>query len=155
MRVFCLLALSCSLLIDHRAEMAPITQTTSEDDPCAEVGGWGDDDYSRHCETREETLPAGPLAVGGGQNGGIRVEGWDQHEIRVQVVVLAHARSEDRAGELASQVQVETAGNRVHANGPATSGREWWSVSYRINLGAGGAPVRVRTTNGGVRIEKR
>ena len=137
------------------------------DDPCRD-SGW-DDDYYRACDVREYTLPAGPLNVDAGRNGGIRVEAWDRPEIRVRAVVTARAQREDTARQLASAVQVQAGSGRVSATGPATDGRESWSVSYRIDvprmtdleLGAnnGGisidgvhGTIRFDTTNGGVNL---
>jgi DUF4097 and DUF4098 domain-containing protein YvlB len=137
------------------------------DDPCRD-GGW-DDEYFRACDVREYTLPAGPLTVDAGRNGGIRVEGWDRNEIRVQAVVTANARREDDAKQLASAVQVQAGSGKVTSSGPSTQGREWWSVSYRINVprrndlelsaNNGGitinsvsGTIRFETTNGGVRL---
>jgi hypothetical protein len=139
----------------------------SSDDPCRDRG-W-DDDYYRHCEVRDTTLPAGPLTVDAGRNGGIQVEGWDRNEIRVRAVVTANGRSEADAKQLASGVQISTAGGRVTSSGPVSDGREWWSVSFRINvprrtdldlnannggitIGGVIGTVRFETTNGGVRL---
>jgi Toastrack DUF4097 len=127
---------------------APIVGQT--DDPCRNAGR-DRDDYFQHCEVREESMAAGPLTVDAGTNGGIRVEGWEQNSIRVQAVVQASARDESRARELAQSVQVLVGGGRVSANGPDGSRREWWSVSYRINV-----PRRndldLRANNGGITI---
>ena len=116
-------------------------------------------------------LPAGPLTVDAGQNGGIRVEGWDGSDIRVRAVVQASAREEADAKRLASEVEVQAGGGRVSATGPRSQQRrrEWWSVSYRIsvprrtdldlNANNGGitivnvaGTIRFDTTNGGVRL---
>lgn len=142
-------------------------QPRSNDDPCRNAG-W-DDEYYRSCEVREYTLAAGPLTVDAGQNGGIRVEGWDGSDIRVRAVVTARARGESEAKQLGSEVQVDVGGGRVSARGPSTGRREWWSVSYRINVprnndlelqaSNGGitiagvtGTIRFDTTNGGVRL---
>jgi Putative adhesin len=142
------------------------------DDPCRE-NDRRDDDYYRHCEVREQRLPAGPLTVDAGQNGGIRVEGWDGSDILVRAIVQASARQEADAKQLASGVEVQAGGGRVSATGPDRSSRgnrEWWSVSYRIsvpkrtdldlNASNGGitiadvaGTIRFDTNNGGVRLE--
>ena len=77
------------------------------------------DDYEQHCEVRDSTMPAGPLNVDAGQNGGISVEGWDRNEIRVRAIVRRPQRvTSPRARELAGQVQVQAGGGRVYATGP-------------------------------------
>jgi Putative adhesin len=145
-------------------------QSSIADDPCREQDR-RDDDYYRHCEVREERLPAGPLTVDAGQNGGIRVEGWDGSDILVRAVVQASAREEADAKRLAGEVEVQAGGGRVTARGPdrSTGPRQWWSVSYRIsvprrtdldlNASNGGitianvaGTIRFDTTNGGVRL---
>jgi hypothetical protein len=145
-------------------------QVGSNEDPCRDGGRYSDDDYKRVCEVRESTMPAGALNVDAGQNGGIVVEAWDGNTIRVRAVVQANASSDERARQLASQVQVQASGGRVYATGPSTDRREWWSVSYRINVPAkndldlhannGGITIvgvngtmRFDTTNGGVKLQ--
>jgi hypothetical protein len=130
---------------------SPLFGQVRGDDPCRNRGQ--DDDRYRHCEVREESMPAGPLTVDAGTNGGIRVVGWDQSSIRVQAIVQASAREEGRARELASSVQLLVGGGRVGANGPETAGRrESWSVSYRISV-----PRRndldLKANNGGITID--
>ena len=145
-------------------------QVGSSDDPCRD-NNWGDRDYERHCEVRESTMPAGLLNVDAGQNGGVHVEGWDRNEIRVRAIVQASARELSDARALAGQVQVTANGGRVYSTGPDNNrGREWWSVSYRINVprkndldlraSNGGITIvgvtgnmRFDTTNGGVRLQ--
>jgi hypothetical protein len=144
-------------------------QVGSDADPCRD-NNWGDRDYERFCEVRESTMPAGPLNVDAGQNGGISIEGWDGSDIRVRAVVQASAQTASEARALAGQVQVQSGGGRVYATGPENGRREWWSVSYRISVprkndldlraSNGGITIigvsgnmRFDTTNGGVRLQ--
>jgi hypothetical protein len=155
---------------DRSAETAGAErQVGSDDDPCRN-NSYGDRDYERHCEVRESTMPAGPLNVDAGQNGGVQVEAWDRNEIRVRAIVQASGRELSDAKSLVSQVQVQSGGGRVYATGPENRNREWWSVSYRINVprkndldlraSNGGITIvgvsgnmRFDTTNGGVRLQ--
>ena len=144
-------------------------QVGSDADPCRNYSD-RDDDYVQHCEVRESTLPAGPLTVDAGQNGGVTVEAWDRNEILVRAIVRGSARDDARARAIAGQVQVNSGGGRVYATGPDLERREWWSVSYRINVPRkndldlsatnGGITIvgvsgnlRFDTTNGGVRLQ--
>ncbi len=144
-------------------------QVGSDADPCRDNNS-GDRDYERHCEVRESTIPAGPLNVDAGQNGGVSIEGWDRNEIRVRAIVQASAPEAADARSLAGQVQVQSGGGRVYSTGPDSGRRQWWSVSYRINVprkndldlraNNGGITVvgvsgnvRFDTTNGGVRLQ--
>jgi DUF4097 and DUF4098 domain-containing protein YvlB len=119
------------------------------DDPCRDAG-W-DDDYYRTCDVREYTLPGGALTVDAGRNGGIRVEGWDRNEINVQAIVTANARTEEAARQLASEVRVDAGSGRVSSTGPSTERREWWSVSYRINVPRRN-DLELHANNGGITI---
>jgi hypothetical protein len=126
-------------------------QVGSDADPCGSNRDYSSDDHQRHCEVRDSTMPAGPLSVDAGQNGGIIVEGWDRNEIRVRAVVQGSARSDARARELAGQVQVQAGGGRVYATGPENMRNEWWSVSYRINV-PHKSDLDLRASNGGITI---
>lgn len=146
-----------------------INQGAIADDPCRDGGRRRNSDGYRHCEVREQRLPAGELVIDAGQNGGIRVEAWDGADVLVRAVVTTHARDEAAARQLAGGVQVQAVGGRVNASGPDTGRREWWSVSYRVSVprqtnlnlqannggitiaGVSGA-IQFETTNGGVRL---
>ena len=155
---------------DGRAAAFIERQTGTDADPCASSRD-NDNDYRQHCEVRESTMPAGPLTVDAGDNGGITVEAWDGNDIRVRAIVRGSAGSDERAREIAGGVQVQASGGRISATGPARDRdrREWWSVSYRINVprrndldlnaNNGGITItgvngniRFDTTNGGVRL---
>ena len=132
-----------------RVAGAAESQVGTDADPCRDSSG--DRDYYQHCEVRESTLPAGALHVDAGQNGGVSVEAWDRNDIRVRAIVRGSARSNERAREITGQVQVQAGGGKVYATGPDLDRREWWSVSYRINV-----PRRndldLSATNGGITI---
>jgi hypothetical protein len=158
------------LMPGFRGERYADMQVGSDADPCRTEGNWGSDDNEQHCEVRDSTMPAGPLNVDAGQNGGIVVEGWDRNEIRVRAIVRGSARDAARARELVGQVQVQAGGGRVYSTGPDSLRRENWSVSYRINVprkndldlraNNGGITIanvqgnmRFDTTNGGVKLQ--
>jgi len=125
-------------------------QIGSDADPCRD-NSYGDRDDERFCEVRESTMPAGPLNVDAGNNGGISIEGWDRNEIRVRAVVQASAATAAEARALAGQVQVQAGGGRVYATGPDNTRREWWSVSYKINV-PNKNDLDLRASNGGITI---
>ncbi len=152
-----------------RVERYADMQVGTDADPCRNYNDRDDDSY-QHCEVRDSNLPAGPLNVDAGQNGGVSVEAWDRNEIRVRAIVRGSARAEPRAREIANQVQVQAGSGRVSATGPDLERREWWSVSYRINVPRkndldlsatnGGITIvgvtgnlRFDTTNGGVKLQ--
>jgi hypothetical protein len=132
---------------EHIGPVMVLEQTG--DNPCRDAG-W-DDDYYKACDVREYTMPAGPLTVDAGRNGGIRVEAWDRNDIRVQAVVIGNARREEDARQLAAAVQVQAGGGKVSSSGPSTGDREWWSVSYRINVPRQN-DLELTAHNGGINI---
>ncbi|MGQ0732762.1 MAG: DUF4097 family beta strand repeat-containing protein [Acidobacteriota bacterium] len=145
--------------VERAVPAVRIVAEQPDDDPCRDRGR--DDEYYRHCEVRESTLPAGPLTVDATPNGGIRVEGSDRSDIRLVAVVTAHAREESAAKQLASGVQIQSGSGRVSASGPSTGRREWWSVSFRLyvprrndlDLTARNGGISVMTVEGRIRFD--
>jgi hypothetical protein len=115
-------------------------------------GDWSDRDNQHHCEVREAVLPAAArISVDAAPNGGIKVEGWDRGEIRVRAKVTAGARGDmEAARAMASEVRIETAPT-IRAEGPQTSHRSYWSVSYQISVPRRSG-LSLRSHNGGISI---
>src|SRR5205814_2346522 len=125
---------------------------------------------AHYCEVREMTWPvSGTLAVDAEPNGGIEVTATSGNAVHVEAKVSASADEEAEAREIVSAVRIKTSGT-IEAEGPRTSGRRSWSVSYRLTVPArtdldlrahnGGISLRgVRgrtefaTTNGGVHVQ--
>ena len=174
-----------SLLATVAVIVAPSFAHSWEDcDGWEEDQDWGS--KGRFCETRQLSLPAtGSVAVDAGHNGGIKVRGADQNEVELEIRVQVWGRSEEKARDLAQQVEIRTDDNRINAHGPSDDD---WSVSYRLqvphqtdldlaahnggisvegvegeiraatqngglSLAALAGDVRAETTNGGVRVE--
>ena len=128
----------------------PVSAQTQ--DLCRETQSWGRDDDVRHCEVREYSLAnARSIVIDGGQNGGIRVEAWNQSGIRIRAVVTARAMSQERAQELASEVEVSANSPSMHAAGPRNLRRESWAVTWYVSAPAG-TDIDLEVLNGGIRI---
>ena len=117
---------------------------------CRENNNWGDR-LVNNCEIREQTIPAsgGTLTIDGRQNGGVSVKGWDQNQILVRAQVQAGAPNAGEAEQLGRQVRIETAGNKIYANGPEQQRDYHWSVSYEIFVPRR-SDLSVQTHNGGI-----
>ena len=131
---------------------------------------WNSDRLQGHCEIKEQTVPAGgAIAVDGGRNEGVSVKGWDRGEILVRARVQTAASTQAEADQLATQIKIETAGLRIHAEGPAQSDNAQWWVSFEVmvprrsdlSLSASNGGVSIvdvhgkiefKTTNGGVNL---
>ena len=125
-------------------------QAGNPNDPwCA---GDGDRDRGHYCEVREMTLPAagGVLTVNARPNGGIKIVGWDRHEVRVRAKVVTNADTDDEAKALAGQITVQTQGS-IQSEGPARENDRNWSVSYEISLPSDQG-LSLASTNGGISI---
>lgn len=113
---------------------------------------WGGRDSDRYCLALEsEFADPGLIAVDGGMNGGVTVEGWARDVVSVRAKVWANARSETRAQELADGVRVTMDGGRLSADGPDTERRESWGVSWEIMVPMS-TDLDLETFNGGIGI---
>jgi hypothetical protein len=114
-------------------------------------GGY-DGEHARHCEMREQTVPAtGRLSVDAGQNGGTTVKGWLRSDVLVRARVEASGDTEAAAALMASQVSVGSSGGEVRATGPEPAHDAWWSVSYEIFVPQT-TDLSLKTHNGGMTI---
>ncbi len=95
---------------------------------------WGDEDRARFCEIRHAGFKAagGPISVDPGDNGAIRVSGWDGDSVAVTIKVQAQARTDEAAQDMAREVRITASGGTIRADGPAGSGRRSWSVSFDV-----------------------
>ena len=111
-------------------------------------------DREQACEVREFTVPAGAgqLALDAAPNGGIEVKGAMRGDIVILAKVTAWAATEPRARELMAGVRVDAASDKVSAEGPRTTGRDGWSVSYRLAVPSQ-MSLDLKTVNGGISIE--
>jgi hypothetical protein len=103
------------------------------------------------CEIREEMFSGNAIDVDASPNGGIRVIGWDRNDIQVRTRVVASARTEQEARNLAGSVTVTTTGGRVRADGPENRRDEEWWVSFEVRV-PGDGRVSLSTRNGGISI---
>ena len=119
-------------------------------------------DEATYCEVRVQRLSAGggQLSVDN-ENGSTEVMGSKGDSIVLHELIEAQAPSTDEARELASQVRVSTAGNQISSDGPSSSHRRSWSVSYRIvvperydlTLTGHNGPVAVDGVTGRIRLD--
>lgn len=129
---------------------APTVSVKPQDDWCR--------DHSNHdrgwfCEVREFSLNPGDLRrIDASPNGGISIQGWDRNEVYVVAKVQAYARDDRDAEGLVSEVEIETSGRTMDADGPRTGRHESWSVSYRVSV-PHNFDIEMNTTNGGISIE--
>ncbi len=135
------------------AAVAPqaAARTVSDDDWCKEAlrNNYNDDDRDNVCEVREFTMPRGAVSAET-SNGSIRVTGEDRGDVFVKALVMANARTQERANEILKEVKIDTS-NGLRADGPRNLNRAGWWVSFRIQ-----APkttdVTLRSSNGSLNV---
>lgn len=110
------------------------------------TGDWDGPRYERDVELAAPLAPGSSLSAET-RDGSITVQGLETSDCKVLAKIVAHARTEERARELAEQVAVrlEPAGNglKVVTEGPHTTGNTWYSVSLDVK-----APVQTSLTLG-------
>jgi len=113
----------------------------------------GDRNRPGFCEMRESTVAAagGVVSIDSRPNGGIALKGWDRNDVMVRAQVRASAPTEAAAHDLVRQVNVQTAGAQIRADGPAPVQDRWWTVSYEVFVPARSA-AKLETVNGGISI---
>ena len=114
---------------------------------------WSGNRLATHCEIKEQTLAAtkGTLSVDARENGGIRIKGWDRSDVLVRARVHSAAPTQSEADSLATQVRVETANSKIHAEGPRRRQDYYWDVSYEIFVPRQ-SDLSLETYNGGIGI---
>jgi hypothetical protein len=148
-RAFAALALLALVSIPAAAQR----RTTSADwrDDCSR---WdGDRDYEHYCSIAESTIaaPSGTLTVDGRTNGGVTIFGSSRRDILVRAKIQTNARSRERAEAIVKEITIHTDGGRIYAEGPENRGREWWSVSFEVELPSR-SDLDLRANNGGISV---
>ncbi len=113
---------------------------------------WGDDSRAHYCEIRNLGFRAGgAVNVDPGDNGAIRVAGWDRDSVGVIAKVRAQARTDEDAQALARRVRLTASGGTISADGPSTGRGEWWSVSFDVMVPRR-TDLTARTVNGPIAV---
>jgi hypothetical protein len=124
-------------------------------------GDWDGARYEKEVEL-SAPLAAGSSFAAETRDGSIKIQGMETNDCQVLAKIVAHARTEERARELAEQVEVRLepagAGLKVVTEGPRTMGSTWYSVSLEVkvpvqtnlNLGTNDGAVRISSVTGDV-----
>jgi hypothetical protein len=107
------------------------------------------------CEVREMTINEAweKITVDASPNGGLKIEGWDRDSILIKAKVQVRARSEEKAREIISEIDIETSGNKISADGPKFWGSDKsWSVSFSLMVPIK-SNLKLTAMNGGISIQ--
>jgi Putative adhesin len=110
-------------------------------------------DLATYAESRDERLSASSAnRIDPGQNGSVRIHGWDQPGVLVRACISAAAPSEPEAQALASQVKIAQGPGEIEPDGPAENHSHHWSVSYEIWM-PNASNLEARASNGSISID--
>lgn len=114
---------------------------------------WGDDSRAHFCEVRTAGFkaPGGTISVDPGENGGVRVTGWDRDSVAVTAKIQTYAESDSDARDLAQQIRIETSGGTIRAEGPGYRRHASWSVSFDVRL-PHRSDLEAETVNGPISV---
>ena len=142
--------LGLALCVAGVPSFAQLQDNSEKQMTCA--NGGNDNDRARHCEIREQNMPAtGRLTIDANQNGGTTVKGWLRGDVLVRARVEASGDTEAAAASMASQVSVTSSGGQVRAMGPESANNSWWSVSYEVFVPQN-IDLDLKAHNGGINI---
>jgi DUF4097 and DUF4098 domain-containing protein YvlB len=126
--------LSAALLTLAAAASAAAQNTDDSWLRRCERDNWND--RESFCEVRVTGFRPGrgAFTFDPGQNGGVRVEGWDRDSVAVHTRIRGNAEDIDDARALAHAVSVDREGNVVSATIPSSRGRGSASVEFVVYL---------------------
>jgi len=106
-----------------------------------------------YAESRDQRVAASSTnRIDPGENGSIRVHGWDQSDVLVRACVQTAAPSESEARALASQVKIAAGSGRIEPDGPSQDHRHRWDVSYEVWMPAA-SNLETEANNGSIGID--
>jgi len=119
---------------------------------CDQERRWRGDRSERHCEMKEQTVPAtGRIVVDGGQNGGVSVKGWLRNDVLIRAQMQGSAPTFSEARAMVQQINVTASGGQIFASGPQPGKDSYWAVSYEIFVPQH-SDLSLKVHNGGVSI---
>ena len=114
-------------------------------------GGWNH--QPTVSESREQHVAAAAnTTIDPGQNGGIRIHGWNNPDVLVKACIHASAPTEGEAESVLKQVQIVRGPGNLEPEGPSRSDSQHWDVSYEIWMPAN-SNIEAHGVNGGITIE--
>ncbi|MGA8028283.1 MAG: DUF4097 family beta strand repeat-containing protein [Bryobacteraceae bacterium] len=110
-------------------------------------------DLVSYAEMREQRLPAASTNyINPGENGSIKVIGWNNPDVLVKACIQAAAPSESEARALASQVTIARGPGSIEPTGPSTGERLYWGLSYEVWV-PNGSNVKMDANNGSLSVD--
>ena len=110
-------------------------------------------DLVSYAEMREERLPAAATNyINPGQNGSIKVHGWNNSDVLVKACIQAAAPNESEARGVASQIAITRGAGSIEPSGPSTGERLYWGLSYEVWV-PNGSSLKMDANNGSIWVD--
>ncbi len=150
--LFWILAASTCCLLSSRAEAKTWPRSGTEGMDCSS-SHFHDNNLVSYAEMREQRLPAvSTNYINPGQNGSIKVHGWNNPDVLVKACIQAAAPTESEARGVASQVQIARAAGSIEPTGPSTSDQLYWGLSYEVWV-PNGSNIKMDANNGSISVD--
>jgi hypothetical protein len=147
--------------ISSRAASAKVpTGMTGGDKECS-ANHYHVNDLVSYAEMRQQRLALASMNyINPGQNGSIRVHGWDKGDVLVRACVQTAGETESDARAVASQVSITSGPGRMEPKGPARGERVYWDLSYEVwvpnssnlDLNANNGSISISAVHGQIRF---
>ncbi len=110
-------------------------------------------DLVSYAEIREQRLANGSEnSINPGQNGSIKVHGWDKGDVLVRACIQAAAQTDSEARAIASQVTIASGPGMIEPTGPATSEHTYWGLSYEVWV-PNVSNLKMQANNGSISVD--
>jgi DUF4097 and DUF4098 domain-containing protein YvlB len=142
-------------------EQSRSSSAAQTDDWCREDRGDYNDRYERSCRVQTVAIAAPATLDVETSNGSIAVTGGSRRDVSIQARIMAQAETMTEARSISDDIKIITDGGTIRAEGPRTTGRRSWWVSYRIetperqnvSLGSSNGSVTLTGLNGVLRAD--
>jgi Putative adhesin len=110
-------------------------------------------DLVSYAESRDQHLANGSTNyINPGENGSVRVHGWNNQDVLVRACIQTAAPTEADARTLASEVAIARGAGMIEPTGPARTERNYWGVSYEIWV-PNSSSLDIKANNGSIGVD--
>jgi hypothetical protein len=150
--VLCFVLATGALLSWSIQATAKTPSWTTAEDNCS-ASHFHVNDLVSHAEIKEQRLAsASTNSINPGQNGSIRVHGWNQSDVLVKACVQTAAPTDSEAQALVSQISIAQGPGQIEPSGPSTNDQRYWNVSYEVWV-PNASNLRLEANNGSIHVE--
>ena len=151
-RSIALLALMATALLGAAFQVNAAGRSQAPESSC-NASHWRTNDLVSYAESREQRLAStSENYINPGQNGSIKVHGWNNGDVLVRACIQTSAPSESEARALASQVVIAKGPGKIEPSGPDRNEDQYWGVSYEVWV-PNSSNLRMEAFNGSIGVD--